>query len=186
MTLQNGLVINDTQELLKLCKGGVLILAGLPGSGKSKLAKKLEELHTNTRIVSSDRYFMRNGNYEFDPTKLGAAHDRCWNEYLVTFRMSGLFFGGGGLLIVDNTNTSPFELAPYVRYATGLRIPALTLFVSRAFELCVRDQIHGVSLKTMQRMSRNLTNTLNDFPSYWNHRIWRQQWLESSRPSSTP
>lgn len=194
MTLQNGLVINDTQELLKLCKGGVLILAGLPGSGKSKLAKELESLNTNTRIVSSDAYFMHNGEYKFDPAKLGIAHDRCWNEYLMLCNRSGtwihrdgqLVASTSGLVIVDNTNTSPFELATYVRYATGLRIPALTLFVSRAFELCVRDQIHGVSLETMQRMSRNLTNTLNDFPSYWNHRIWRQQWLESSRPSSTP
>ena len=186
MTLQNGLVINDTQKLLKLCKGGVLILAGLPGSGKSKLAKELEALNTNTRIVSSDAYFMHNGEYKFDPSKLGEAHDQCWKDYTGTCDRAGNWTHSGGLLIVDNTNTSPFELAPYVRYAAGLRIPALTLFVSRTFELCVRDQIHGVSLETMQRMSRNLTNTLNDFPSYWNHRIWRQQWLESSKHSLTP
>lgn len=186
VTLQNGLVINNTQELLKLCKGGVLILAGLPGSGKSKLAKELSKIHNNTLVLSSDDYFMRSGEYKFDPAKLGAAHDRCWRDYTGMCDRAGTWMYSGGLVIVDNTNTSPFELAPYVRYATGLRIPVLTLFVSRAFELCVRDQIHGAPLETMQRMSRNLTNTLNDFPSYWNHRIWRQQWLESSRPSSTP
>lgn len=186
MTLQNGLVINDTQELLKLCKGGVLILAGLPGSGKSKLARELSKIHNNTLVLSSDDYFMRSGEYRFDPAKLGEAHDKCWHDYIAMCNIAPKWALGSGLVIVDNTNTSPFELAPYVRYATGLRIPALTLFVSRTFELCVRDQIHGVSLETMQRMSRNLTNTLNDFPSYWNHRIWRQQWLESSKHSLTP
>ena len=164
--------IYDHEELLKLCQGGVLILAGLPGSGKSRLAKELSKIHNDTLVLSSDDYFMRDGAYKFDPAKLGEAHDRCWWEYKGLCDRSVNWVHSGGLVIVDNTNTSPFELAPYVRYATGLRIPALTLFVSRTFELCVRDQIHGVSLETMHRMELSLANTINNFPPYWNYRIW--------------
>ena len=169
-------VINDTKELLELCKGGVLILAGLPGSGKSKLAKELGELHPNTRILSSDDYFMRNGECRFNPSELGRAHDRCWRRYLNTFQMSAIFSRTGGLAIVDNTNTSPFELAPYVRYAKGLEVPVLTLFVKRRYELCLRDQTHGVSLETMQRMAETLANTHHYFPAYWESAIWRNEW----------
>lgn len=165
--------IENHEELLKLCQGGVLILVGLPGSGKTKLAKEISRIHNNTLALSTDDYFMRSGEYRFDPAKLGEAHDRCWWEYKGLCDRAVNWTLSDGLVIVDNTNTTPFELAPYVRYATGLKIPVLTLFVSRAFELCLRDQKHGVSLETMQRMSRNLTNTLNDFPSYWNYRIWR-------------
>lgn len=173
--------IRTHKELLQLCKGGVLVLVGLPGSGKTALANELSELHPNTRVLSSDDYFIRDGEYKFNPAKLGEAHDRCWRRYINTFQMSGIFFHTGGLAIVDNTNTSPFELAPYVRYAAGLKIPVLTLFVKRAFELCLRDQKHGVSLETMQRKSRDLVNTLNDFPTYWESAIWRNEWESSER-----
>jgi predicted kinase len=167
-----GIVVQKVAELLNCTKGGVLILSGLPGSGKSKLANELSEQHANTRVISSDDYFMRNGKYEFDPRKLGEAHDRCWESFLRECDRWDSWRLSDGLLIVDNTNTSPFELAPYVRYATGCGIPTLTLFVSRSFEWCARDQTHGVSIETMQRMDQNITRTLKDFPRYWDRKIW--------------
>lgn len=169
-------VIQDPKELLELCKRGVLILVGLPGSGKSKLAKELGELHPNTRILSSDDHFMRDGEYKFDPAKLGEAHDQCWSTFVSECNRWDYWRLSDGLLIVDNTNTSPFELAPYIRYATGLGVPVLTLFVKRRYELCLRDQTHGVSLETMQRMSKNLADTHRDFPAYWESAIWRNEW----------
>lgn len=175
-------VIQDPKELLELCKRGVLILAGLPGSGKSKLAKELGELHPNTRILSSDDYFMRDGEYKFNPAKLGEAHDRCWQVFVEECDRWYFWKRSDGLVIVDNTNTSPFELAPYVRYAKGLEVPVLTLFVKRTFELCLRDQTHGVSLETMQRMAETLANTHHYFPAYWESAIWRKEW-ESSEHS---
>lgn len=173
--------IRTHKELLQLCKGGVLVLVGLPGSGKSALANELSELHPNTRVISSDDYFMRDGEYKFNPTKLGEAHDRCWQVFVEECDRWYFWKRSDGLVIVDNTNTSPFELAPYVRYAAGLKIPVLTLFVKRAFELCLRGQKHGVSLETMQRMSKNLADTHHDFPTYWESAIWRNEWESSER-----
>jgi len=176
-------VIFTHEELLNIAPQGVLILAGLPGSGKSKLAKDHEAFRLVTpcqyspiKIMSSDHHFMRSGEYKFDPSELGEAHDRCWKRFVGCCDAWHKTMGSTTsrpLIIVDNTNTSPFELAPYVRYATGLGVPVLTLFVKRNFELCVRDQAHGVSLETMQRMSRNLVNTHHEFPMYWESAIWR-------------
>lgn len=66
----------------------VIILRGLPGSGKSRYAKRLkEESKLISVICSTDEYFMvddldsidhngviRNRIYKFDPTKLVEYH----------------------------------------------------------------------------------------------------------------
>jgi len=52
------------------------IMRGLPGVGKSSaLSSKIQAGH-RPFIVSTDHYFLLDGFYHFDPTKLGQAHDR--------------------------------------------------------------------------------------------------------------
>ena len=48
------------------------LLRGLPGSGKSTLAKSLGGKH-----FEADMYFVRDGEYQFDVTKLKEAHEWC-------------------------------------------------------------------------------------------------------------
>lgn len=165
--------------LLDHIEDGILILAGIPGSGKTLLAEMLKSKRQlrslSTDILSADHFFTKDGEYKFDPSKFEKAHAQCWRAFVRRCDAWGTYprdLSPQPTVIVDNTNTSPFELAPYVRYATACGIPTLTLFVLRDFELCVRDQTHGVQRVTMERMAERLEYTRRNFPRYWNFANW--------------
>ena len=52
-------------------KKEIILLRGVSATGKSTLAKQLVG---NGVILSTDDYFMKDGMYDFDPTKLGIHH----------------------------------------------------------------------------------------------------------------
>lgn len=81
------------------------IFRGLPGSGKSTEAKKLDIPH-----YEADMYHMVDGKYKFDASKLGFAHDCCKNavEYSLNNDKD---------CVVSNTFTTKKEIAPYVEIA---------------------------------------------------------------------
>lgn len=97
----------------------VIIMRGLPGSGKSHKVKELVEdarLRLDAHevvICSADDFFMvwdaqqAMLTYKFDPTKLGEAHARCFHKYTVAL------FAGTPLVIVDNTNSQKWEFEHY-------------------------------------------------------------------------
>uniref|UniRef100_A0A8C7YJS5 NEDD4 binding protein 2 n=1 Tax=Oryzias sinensis TaxID=183150 RepID=A0A8C7YJS5_9TELE len=62
-------------------------------------------------ILSTDDYFLRNGEYRFDPTVLGEAHE--WNHK----RAKEAFERGTNPIIIDNTNMQGWEMKPYVAQA---------------------------------------------------------------------
>ena len=51
------------------------LLRGVPGSGKSTVAQNIGGTHFET-----DKYFMVDGEYKFDPTKLKQYHQMCQDE----------------------------------------------------------------------------------------------------------
>jgi len=53
----------------------LILLRGLPGSGKSTLAKSLDGIH-----IEADQFFMIDGEYRFDASKLKDAHNYCFTR----------------------------------------------------------------------------------------------------------
>jgi len=89
----------------------LFIVRGLPGSGKSTLSKLLNATHFET-----DNYFMVDGEYKFDVSKLREAHEWCKNEV----SMAMVFNHTSGLnqrIVVSNTFTQEWEMAPYFALA---------------------------------------------------------------------
>lgn len=53
----------------------MIIMRGLPGSGKSYKAKKLAQAE-NGIIYSTDDFFETTGKYIYDPSKIGEYHQK--------------------------------------------------------------------------------------------------------------
>jgi len=66
-------------------KPTLYMIIGVPGSGKSTYAKELSyklsfTLGYSPKIYEADMYFMRNGNYKWNPENLGFAHRWCQKQ----------------------------------------------------------------------------------------------------------
>jgi NEDD4-binding protein 2 len=139
---------------MKICK----IMRGLPGSGKSYLANQLSK-EDDSIVLSTDNFFMKNGEYHFNPKELGVAHK--WNQQQVEESMKN----GRTLIIIDNTNTQAWEAREYVKLA--LKYDYVIAFVevntwwAKDVNECAKRNTHNVpinSIKAMlNRWEENLT-----------------------------
>ena len=83
------------------------IVRGLPGSGKSSLAKKVTEL-----VYSADDFFTnKKGEYNFNSKLLGKAHEWCWGK------VRDAMFIGANAVAVANTFTQAWEAEKYYQIA---------------------------------------------------------------------
>ncbi|XP_074085694.1 NEDD4-binding protein 2 isoform X2 [Macrotis lagotis] len=128
----------------------LVLLRGLPGSGKSFLARKLLEENPNGIILSSDDFFYKNGQYQFDGNLLGEAHG--WNQK----RAKEAFEKKISPVIIDNTNLQAWEMKPYIilsqkyKYKVHFREPD-TWWKFKPKELARRN-LHGVTKEKIVRM----------------------------------
>lgn len=115
----------------------VIILSGIPGAGKSTLARKFDF------VVSADDYFI---GKPFDPSKLSEAHALCFKNFLSA--LSGLL----PVIVVDNTNLNVWEISPYMLAAAAYGVEAKVVRISCGFEEAFKRQIHDVPRVTLARM----------------------------------
>ena len=94
----------------------LFLLRGVPGAGKSTLAKSLGGMH-----IESDKYFMDGDEYKFDPSKLKDAHAWCQNAVSVWVKNSV------EKIVVSNTFTQTWEMDYYFELAKehGYRVYSL-------------------------------------------------------------
>jgi NEDD4-binding protein 2 len=89
----------------------LILMRGVSGSGKSTMARKIAETHDLSVILSTDDFFVVDGEYRFDPKRLGEFH--AANVKRVETAMGDEC----PCVIVDNTNTQAWEMRPYVELA---------------------------------------------------------------------
>lgn len=83
----------------------LIFLRGLPGSGKSDIAKKLVEKGI---IHSTDHYLIKNGKYEFDRDNIAKYH------YYNLVNSIRSMKKGISPIIIDNTNIAASSCINYV------------------------------------------------------------------------
>ena len=87
------------------------LVRGLPGSGKSTFGKSLGGTH-----FEADMFFMVDGEYKFDHTKLKEAHEWCRNS-VNTAMILNTTANLNDVIVVSNTFTQEWEMKPYVDMA---------------------------------------------------------------------
>lgn len=116
------------------------IVRGLPGAGKSTLAKNL--VGSDFLVCEADKYFNdKDGGYNFDFTKLKEAHKWC-QEMVETYMKDSLlneqFYRE---IAVSNTFTQEWEMEHYIELAKKYGYQVFTLIVENRHG---GKNIHGV------------------------------------------
>lgn len=149
----------------------VYIMRGLPGSGKTTKAKELAG--EQGAVVSADDFFMVDGEYKFDPSKIGQAHGACFRRAIEHLSFTGL--PHPKVLVVDNTNISNIEIAPYVLLAQahGWDHKIVTLHTTKVGIVaeCVKRNTHGVPVERVTAMFEQLLTELPATPPWWTQEV---------------
>ena len=118
----------------------LFLLRGVPGAGKSTLAKSLGGMH-----IESDKYFMDGDEYKFDPSKLKDAHTWCQNAVRVWAKNSV------EKIVVSNTFTQEWEIDYYFELAKehGYRVYSLVVENRHGGE-----NVHNVPKEKIEEMAR--------------------------------
>jgi len=132
-------------------------MQGVPGSGKTTVAEKRWPEY---RRCSADDHFMVEGEYRFDPSGLPEAH-------LASFRKFLDLIADGADVVVDNTNTSVWELAPYFRYAEVQGYDVRIVRVVCDPEIAAARNTHGVPAHAVKRMAEGIEASASQLPPWW-------------------
>ncbi len=135
-------------------KKTLIILRGLPGSGKSFTADILAntgiaiaigfgEPEFKYPICTADDYFMKDGKYMFNASKLGAAHKTC--QAKCEFALSE----GLEKVFVANTSTTQKELSTYYKLAEKYGYIVVSLIVENRHD---GKNTHDVPEEALERM----------------------------------
>jgi predicted kinase len=127
-------------------QGELILLRGLPGSGKSTLGSIILQLPNNNpqEVLSADDFFLNNeGEYIFDASKLKEAHNYC------QFRCSERMRQQRARIVVANTFTEEWEMEPYFEMANRYNYRVHTMIVENRHG---NQNIHGVPEDKLQKM----------------------------------
>lgn len=139
---------------MKFC----FVLRGLPGTGKDEIAKYLAASGipsipgvSSAITLSTDQFFIKDGKYQFDKTKLKEAHEATWEAF------KSAISSDSQVIIINNTNIKKFHYAHYVDYAqrhgylTSIVIIPANDVSDR--ELATRN-VHNVDQGTISKMRK--------------------------------
>lgn len=117
----------------------MILIRGIPGSGKSTIASRL----TFTPLIShieTDMFWVIDGEYKWDATRLNEAHAWCLAE-------TRKLLEKGMIPVVSNTFTTIKELKPYFDLAKEFSVTPNVILAQGGFK-----NIHNVPEATLKRM----------------------------------
>lgn len=117
----------------------LVLIRGLPGSGKSTIAKAL--CRAGFSWFEADTYHLNDeGDYCFDPANAKAAHEWCQQETRKALE-------NGDRVVVSNTFTMLWEMEPYFEMARKFGIEPNVLEAKGSWQ-----NVHSVPAEVMDKM----------------------------------
>lgn len=130
----------------------LILVRGLPGSGKSTFAKKLMEIMSHEDFVhyEADMYHIdETGKYVWKPENVKASHAWCRMQALTSLNE-------GRNVVVSNTFTQEWEMEPYI----DMWSPVFVLRAEGNYQ-----NIHGVPPETLEKMSARFESVPYELPA---------------------
>lgn len=131
----------------------VYILRGIPGCGKSTLAKFIFcgiEKGITAAYCSADIFFVQNGEYHFEASKLAAAHEYCRSNFNLAIK------NNIDVIIIDNTNTTHKEFKFYkeegLKAEYQVQVITVGEFSEEAITTYAARNIHNVPIEKLKQM----------------------------------
>jgi predicted kinase len=109
------------------------MMQGIPGSGKSTVARAIKRLDVMTKIYSTDEFWIRDGTYQFDGSRLREAHE--WNQRRAGSHMEKSYRDN---LIIDNTNIKQKDAQVYFDLARRYDYTVQVVRVDPGLGECLR------------------------------------------------
>ncbi len=130
---------------MKKISKGLILLRGLPGSGKTTLAKLLSE-DGKYPIFSIDSYFTdpETGIYDFKFEENHIAYKKCEENTEKALK------NGVTKIFIDNTFTIEWEIEPYFALAQKYDYPIFVITVENRHG---SNNVHGISKEQLTKMA---------------------------------
>lgn len=156
------------ERVINLNDKKIIILRGIPGSGKSSLCKEIKDKFSSTKIVSvhstdSKHYrWVKNGDkaewkYIFQKRNLLEYHKQTLTDTI------GSMLINDNIIVLDNTSTTFSEIKPYCIAAIlrGYSIEILEPNTEWKYDInmCFEKNTHNVPLDTIKRMLNRFEST---------------------------
>ena len=126
--------------------GDLILLRGIPGSGKSTLGNVILNClpNENHHVLSADDYLINdNGEYKFNSSKLREAHNDCHEKCAKRMKLEF------SKIVVANTFTEEWEMDRYYEMADRYGYRVHSIIVENRHD---GKNIHGVPEDKLQQM----------------------------------
>jgi predicted kinase len=126
--------------------GDLILLRGIPGSGKTTLGELILQSPSNETpdVISADDYFIDElGNYKYDVNKIKEAHNDCQVRCANKMKLEA------AKIIVANTFTQEWEMEKYYEMAERYHYRVHSVIVENRHG---GKNIHGVKESKLKEM----------------------------------
>ncbi len=145
-------------------KKTVIVMIGVPGSGKSTYARRvMVKLNSmfGLRVIkcSADDYFLdKDGVYRFNRDRIAHAHGYCKDQARKAMR------SGCDLVVIDNTNTTHKERLPYMEMAKEWDYRVVQRVIGSTDEdsikIYAQRNVHQVPIDAIRRMAERIKGSV--------------------------
>ena len=134
------------------------IIRGASGSGKSTFANYIkrvcEEEKKTVKSFEADDYFMKDGEYKFNPSKLPTAHKQCFDNV-----KKALEDEETNVVIVSNTFIKEWEIKPYIDLAKKKKNVEFKIFrMDKQYE-----NAHGVPMSKVEKQRLSMDDIEHEY-----------------------